>query len=115
MKLKLALRCVFTIILSIIVIFLIIICFLKTTTNTPSMYNLVDYVIENNSDGCDSVPELIYTENNTKYYISCTMSNDILLIWNDGSKDYLKDALNNGKVTIKSLKNHGLDIYEEEN
>ena len=43
------------------------------------------------------------------------MSNDIVLVWNDGSRDYLKDALNNQKVTIKSLKNHGLEIYEEQN
>ena len=113
MKMRLIGRCIFTVILTIIVILMLFIYFDKTG-NSPSINSLVDYVIENNSDECNSIQELIYSDNNKNYYIPCTMSNDILLVWNDGSKDYLKDALNNNKVTIKSLKQHGLEIYEEE-
>lgn len=115
MKLKLAFRCVFTILLCVITILLMIICFTKATNTNISIVNIIDYKIENNSEECDATLELIYTESNTKYYLPCTMSNDIVLVWNDGSRDYLKDALNNQKVTIKSLKNHGLEIYEEQN
>ena len=116
MKLRLAFRCVFTIVLSIICVFLVIIFFDKAGKGA-SVIALSDYVIENKneSEECATTIEYIYTEGDKKYYLPCIMSNDIILVWDDGSKDYLKDALNNKKVTIESLQAHGLEIYEEEN
>ena len=45
MKLKLAFRCVFTILLCVITILLMIICFTKATNTNISIVNIIDYKI----------------------------------------------------------------------
>ena len=115
MKLRLALRCVFTTILVIIIVLLLVIFFDKAGTRT-GVLRLSDYVIENysESDTCVDMIEYVYEKDGKRYYLPCPMSNDIVLVWDDGSRDYLKDALRNEKVTVKSLQEHGLRIYEED-
>ena len=63
---------------------------------------------------CKQEEELIYEDKDYNYYLSCLGSYNIYLEWTDGSRDLVKNALINKKVTIKSLEEHGLKIIRHE-
>ena len=75
---------------------------------------LADYKIVDENKECDEGKELIFSDKKHKYYLPCKGSYNIYLEWTDGSKDLIKNALKNNKVTIDSLTDHGLKIIEYE-
>ena len=75
---------------------------------------IADYRIKDTNKDCVKEEELIYEDKEYGYYLPCQGSYNIYLEWDDGSKDLIKNALKNKKVTIESLKDHGLKIIEHE-
>ena len=112
MKTKIIIMSIFAVILITLLIGLLVIIF--TNDNEEELPKIVDYVIENKSETCVSALELIYEDKNNSYYLSCIKSNYIYLKWDDGEIDLLKNALDNKKVTIDSLIEHGLDVIVNE-
>lgn len=111
MKYKLVFK---SIMIFLIVTISLLLVFLCIGFNPSKMsLSISDYIINNTNKVCDNNRELISSDGEYDYYIPCTMSNDIELIWNDGSKDYLKDAIRNKKVNVESLIKHGLRVYAE--
>lgn len=116
MKGRLIFKTVFVIILTFILIGLIFIIYDKAGT-AAHIYNpllVSDYVIIDESKDCSGEEELIYEDSKYKYYLPCPSSYDISLEWTDGDTDLLKNALNNKKVTIESLEDHGLKVIKHE-
>ena len=112
MKTKITLKIIFAISLVVILIGLICVIFLKNEgEKTPT----IDYKIVDNTKSCAEALEEIYKDQKYTYYLPCIKSDNIELVWNNGEKDYLKDAINNKKVSIDSLKEHGLEVIEYEN
>ena len=116
MKTKLVLKCIFLFFLLIILIGLLYIIMQKAGTS-PEMYSplkVVDYYIQNDTEECPKALELIYSDKKYNYYLPCIESENITLVWEDGVVDSLKNAISKEKVTIESLKRHGLDILKNE-
>ena len=116
MRGRLYLKIVFVIFLSAILFCLIFIIYDKAGTRTHIYDEIVlsDYVIKNENVNCPKGEELIFEDDKYNYYLNCLGSYKIYLIWDDGSKDLVKNALKNKKVTIDSLINHGLEIIKHE-
>ena len=103
------------VILSVILVFLIFIIYDKTGKMTGIYVPpLSDYEIINENDTCHEGEELIYEDDNYSYYLPCLSSYKIYLQWTDGDKDLIKNAINNKKVTIESLIEHGLEVVKHE-
>ena len=114
LKTKITLKIIFITLLVAISIGLVILIF--TTNNEDNEINkIVDYKIVDDTTSCEEELEEIYKDNKSTYYLPCVKSANIKLVWDNGETDLLKNAINNGKVTIESLKEHGLEIYEYEN
>lgn len=116
MKAKLIAKCIFVFFLSIILVCLIFIIFDKAGTGT-GIYEppkLVDYVIVDKTDYCEDTRELIYSDKKYNYYLPCTKSSTVFLEWDEGVTDPLKFAIENEKVTIDSLIEHGLGVIKDE-
>ena len=118
MKSRIIFKSLFVTLLIIILIGLITIIFDKTGTQAHVYSSLVvaDYkiVYDSDNDSCLEMEELLYEDDQYEYYLPCASSYDIYLEWSDGSKDLLKDALRNNKVTMESLIDHGLRVYKYE-
>ena len=115
MKIKIIIKCVFVFILSLILVGLILI--ITNTGDAPSIYDqlkVVDYTIQDDSEVCAQALELIYSDSDYNYYLPCIKSAYISLIWDDGTVDSLKNAIENEKVSMKSLESHGLGIIKNE-
>lgn len=68
-------------------------------------YNIFDY-----SEDCDQVEELIYEDDNYKYYFSCVKSDKMFIEFlTTGLKITIKEALNDNYITIDEL----LDRYPD--
>lgn len=74
-----------------------------------------DYTIEDTTEVCAQSLEEIYRTNDYIYYLPCVKSDNLYLIWVDGTKTKMIDDLNSGKVSIESLQKHGLKVYKYEN
>ena len=114
MRARMVFKIMFVVILVLILIGLIFIIFDKagTRAGVRNTMKIVDYTIVNEQENCADVLELIYEDADYKYYLPCISSYGIYLEWSDGTRDLLKDALRNGKVTMDSLIDHGLDVYK---
>lgn len=62
-------------------------------------YTLFDY-----SENCNDVLELVYEDDNYKYYFSCEKSDKVFIeFWTSGLKITLKEALNDNYITVNEL------------
>ena len=115
MKPKLVIKTLFVIILTCILFGLIFIIYDKAGTRAH-IYNpvLADYKIVDENESCDNTEEFLYADKNYDYYLPCLSSYNIYLYWTDGDKDLIKDALNNHKVDMASLIEHGLKVNKHE-
>ena len=75
---------------------------------------IADYKLKDNNKNCIKEEELLYEDSIYNYYLTCKGSYNIYLEWTDGSKDLVKNALKNKKVTIESLMEHGLKVVKHE-
>ena len=116
MKTRLIIKSIFVFFLSVILICLVIIIFDKAGTGA-GIYNppkLVDYVIVDKTEVCTDVLELIYSDKKYNYYLPCQKSSTVFLEWDEGVTDPLRFAIENEKVTIDSLIDHGLGVIKDE-
>ena len=113
MKTKITLKIIFITLLIVILIGLVILVF--SNNEDEDVNKIVDYKIVDNTTSCTEGLEEIYKDNKSTYYLPCIKSANIEIVWDNGEKDLLKNAINNKKVTIESLKEHGLEVYEYEN
>ena len=113
LKTKITLKFIFITLLVAILIGLVIL--ILTNNEENEVNKIVDYKIVDDTTSCMEELEEIYKDNKSTYYLPCVKSANIKLVWDNGETDLLKNAINNGKVTIESLKEHGLEIYEYEN
>ena len=113
MKLKMIIKSIFVTVLSLILVALAVIAFMKID-KTDDLYSLTgkkDYRILDNIDSCEEkFMDCFYKNDNGEYCFACKKSNEVLLEWSDGSQTKMIDSLNDGTVTIESLIEHGLKV-----
>lgn len=80
----------------------------STTTTQP----ILSFHIEDRSEMCTGEKELIYTDNQFNYYLPCSKSEAIYLVYPD-HEITLKEALDTNSVTINELINNGLEVTKE--
>ena len=116
MKSKLFFKGLFVLVLLSILFCLVFIIYDKTGKRTR-IYDpllLSTYTILYDSDVCMSSPEVIYSDKKYEYSLPCISSYDTYLLWDDGTKELVKNALENNKVDIDSLLSHGLKLEKNE-
>ena len=78
---------------------------------TPNDYNIID-----KSEACNETTiSDIYRDDDYIYYLTCKDSSKIYLEWNNGEVNLLEKDLENGRVTINSLIEHGLNVERRSN
>ena len=83
----------------------------KTGTSINQIINeKQEYTLIFKADKCTSAMNLIYKDKNLEYYTECYSLDDIYVNWSNAKIDSLKECLDNKKIDIKSLKEHGLEI-----
>ena len=112
MKTRIMFKCMFLIVLLFLLIGLTIIIFSDNSIYKDNRLKLEDYKIVYDSE-CKNEINVIYEDDKNKYIINCDLNN-IHLKWDYGNIDSLNTALKYKKVTIDSLKSHGLKIIEIE-
>ncbi len=110
MKSRLIARIIFLIILIILAIGLIYIIFSDRSIYKKRLPKTEDYLLVYNGT-CAGGKYLVYEDKDNKYYVPCSTA-DIQIKWDSGYKEYVTEALENSKVTITSLREHGLEIDE---
>ena len=118
MKTRIIFKSIFLVILLVILGCLIFIINDKAG-KAARIYNpllLSSYTIfyDNEGKDCMNNPEVFYKDSDYNYYLTCLGSYNIYLEWTDGSRDLLKNALNNKKVNMASLIEHGLEVVKHE-
>ncbi len=116
MRTRIVFKSKFTVVLRIILIGLIFIIYGKggTSARIYDPLALSTYKIEYDKLDveCTPEPEIIYEDEDFFYCLPCMSSYNIYLVWDDGTKELLKNAINNNKVNIKSLEKEGLEIIK---
>jgi len=82
-------------------------CFIDTNNNHT------DYIIVDETEACDTALEEIARDTQFIYYLGCIQSHTIFLKYNNGKKISLRQALEDDKVDITDLINHGLTVHKE--
>lgn len=118
MKSRLIFKSIFTVILLIILFCLVFIIYDKAGKRAriydPILLSTYTIYYDNDGSNCMSKPEVIYKDKKYTYSLPCISSYDTYLLWDDGTKELVKNALENKKVDIDSLVNHGLKIDRNE-
>lgn len=117
MKIRIIFKSIFVVILLIILFCLVFIIYDKTGKGAR-IYNpltLSTYTIFYDNEGkeCMNKPEEFYKDKEYKYSLPCISSYDTYLLWDDGTKELIKNALENDKVDIDSLESHGLKVTKD--
>ena len=117
MKTRIIFKSIFLVILLIILGCLIFIINDKAG-KAAKIYNpllLSSYTIfyDNEGKDCMNNPEVFYKDSKYQYSLTCYSSYDTYLLWDDGTKELIKNALNNKKVDIDSLEKHGLKMGKD--
>ena len=107
-----------------IIIFISIFCFFiigcgskDNKTNQDVIegdYILIDKTKEEPNFVCAEALEGFYQDDNYYYYYSCIKSDYIIVRYKDGSEETVKEAINNGKITINDLDKFNIGYYKEE-
>ncbi len=115
MKLKMTLKAILFSAIGLLLIGLSIIAFtnLNQEETTKPEDIAKDYQIIDYNGICPEVVECFYNDGKKDYCLSCSKSDKILLSWSDGSQSKMIDDLKEGKVSIKSLIEHGLKVVED--
>ena len=115
MKLKMIIKSIFVTVLSLILVALAVIAFMKID-KTDDLYSLTgkkDYRILDNIDSCEEkFMDCFYKKRQTYYCFKCSKSTEILLEWSDSSQTRMIDDLEKGNVTIESLIANGLKVIK---
>lgn len=118
MKGKLILKSIFVIVLLVILFCLVFIIYDKAGKRAriydPLLLSTYTIFYDNEGSPCMNKPEVIYKDSKYTYSLPCISSYDTYLLWDDGTKELVKNALENKKVDIDSLVSHGLKVDKNE-
>ncbi len=117
MKTRIIFKSLFVVIL-VIILFCLVFIINDKAGKGAKIYNpivLSTYTILYDNEGkeCMNKPELFYKDGKYKYSLPCVSSYDTYLLWDDGTKELIKNALENNKVDIESLESHGLKVKKD--
>lgn len=118
MKSRLIFKSIFVVVLLIILFCLVFIIYDKAGTGAriydPILLSTYTIYYDNDDKECMQTPEVFYKDSKYSYSLPCISSYDTYLIWDDGTKELVKNALENNKVDIESLEKHGLKVQRNE-
>lgn len=109
------------IIFSVVIVFFIMFSFFYDKSNKNKTTNVTTYDrkvmdIKNTAKSdevCTDSKEEFYQDDNYKYSFLCMMSSKIIVYFNDGTQEYVRDALNNKDITISDLDRYSITYYKE--
>ena len=109
------------IIFSVVIVFFIMLSFFYDKSNKNKTTNVTTYDrkvmdIKNTAKSdevCTDSKEEFYQDDNYKYSFPCMMSSKIIVYFNDGTQEYVRDALNNKDITISDLDRYSITYYKE--
>ena len=112
----------FAVVLIVVTIFFIMFGFFydKSNKNTNKQITTCDRKvmdIKNTSksdDVCADALEEFYQDDKYKYSFPCMMSSKIIVYFNDGTQEYVRDALNKKDITISDLDKYKIKYLKEE-
>lgn len=89
----------------------------KNTNKRITTYDRKVMDIKNTSksdDVCADALEEFYQDDKYKYSFPCMMSSKIIVYFNDGTQEYVMDALNKKDITISDLDKYKIKYLKEE-
>ena len=89
----------------------------KNTNKQITTYDRKVMDIKNTSksdDVCADALEEFYQDDKYKYSFPCMMSSKIIVYFNDGTQEYVRDALNKKDITINDLDKYKIKYLKEE-
>lgn len=89
----------------------------KNNNETITTYDRKVMDIKNTSksdEACVDSLEEFYQDDEYKYSFHCMMSSKIIVYFNDGTQEYVRDALNKKDITISDLDKYEIKYYKEE-
>ena len=112
----------FTVVFVVVTIFFIMFGFFydksnKNTNKQITTYDRKVMDIKNTSksdDVCADALEEFYQDDKYKYSFPCMMSSKIIVYFNDGTQEYVRDALNKKDITINDLDKYKIKYLKEE-
>jgi len=84
----------------------------STTTASVRVVDIVDTTIGTNIT-LPQVTEKIYTDSKYDYYLYSPKSQFIVVKYSNGAQKNIRQALNDGDITIKTLEKYGIRVYKE--
>lgn len=112
----------FAVVAVVVIIFFIMFGFFYDKSNKNNKTDVTTYDrkvmdIKNTSNSdevCADALEEFYQDDNYKYSFPCMMSSKIIVYFNDGTQEYVRDALNKKDITISDLDKYEIKYYKEE-
>lgn len=112
----------FAVIAGVVIIFFIMFGFFYDKSNKNNNREVTTYDrkvmdIKNTSKSdevCADALEEFYQDVNYKYSFPCMMSSKIIVYFNDGTQEYVRDALNNKDIEISDLDKYEIKYLKEE-
>ena len=112
----------FTVVFVIVTIFFIMFGFFydksnKNTNKQITTYDRKVMDIKNTSKSdevCADALEEFYQDDKYKYSFPCMMISKIIVYFNDGTQEYVRDALNKKDITINDLDKYKIKYLKEE-
>ena len=89
----------------------------KNTNKQTTTYDRKVMDIKNtfkSDDVCADALEEFYQDDKYKYSFPCMMSSKIIVYFNDGTQEYVRDALNKKDITINDLDKYKIKYLKEE-
>ena len=86
----------------------------KIVNNKNDILEIVDKTKSIEGFTCDMMLEKFYEDSKYVYYYLCIMSDYVVVKYQNGSEETVKEALNNGTITISNLDEAGIKYYREE-
>lgn len=112
----------FTVVFVMVTIFFIMFGFFydKSNKNTNKQITTYDRKVMDikntfkSDDVCADALEEFYQDDKYKYSFPCMMSSKIIVYFNDGTQEYVRDALNKKDITINDLDKYKIKYLKEE-
>lgn len=87
----------------------------SVSENNSKVDNIVEIVDKTLEDGymCAMAIEKFYEDEKYEYYFNCMKSGSIIVKYDDGQEENIKDALASGNIEISVLKEYNIDYFVE--
>lgn len=87
-------------------------CLAFETIELGDVVDIIDTSNENNEFGCAEVLEEFFEDNEMIYYFECEKSDYVIVRYESGYEEPLKDALKYGTITIEDLNRFSIDYLQ---